>query len=462
VINFLIWSATASIILSFTYTVGMYLEGRSSVPAPGHAARSLFFVFLIPCLNEERVISATLDRLHGMGLQNFLVIVIDDACDDETAQVVRSRATEHVLLLRRSLPEARKGKGAALNAAIEHLVDHPRLHGRASADIVICLLDADGRLDPSAPEAASRCFADPRVGGVQVAVRIENRDEGVLARLQDMEFVCYTEIFQRCRSLGGFAGLGGNGQFTRLSALVSLGRQPWSASILTEDLDLGVRLGLAGWRTAYTSEAAVNQQGLKDIRRLVRQRSRWFQGLLQCWRLIPSVARQAAGRRRMDTLHLLLSPVLIFAAFLMTLSFVVASIEWLTAPGPYADGYLLRVVVAWYVLTFSPAVFLAVIYRRVSGLGLLRSLGLGHTFVLYGLLWVAAGVRGLWRLLLGRHGWLKTDRLLESARSESAPLRRLEAGEVAANMSENNRAAHDRPGGQVTKDRGQARPDWLT
>ena len=37
------------------------------------------------------------------------------------------------------------------------------------------------------------------LGAVQVGVRISNRKDTVLARLQDMEFVTYTDVFQNAR-----------------------------------------------------------------------------------------------------------------------------------------------------------------------------------------------------------------------------------------------------------------------
>lgn len=426
---FLVLAATAAIIFSFTYTLGMYLEGRTGTVPDASAPADPLWVYLIPCLNEERVIGATLDSLLAPSTStpaadNCLIVVVDDGSSDSTADVVRARRHPQVVLLQRQLPQARQGKGAALNAALATLESHPAIRRRSSDDVVVCLLDADGRLDAHAVDAAGRLLADPRVGGVQIAVRIRNRRDGLLTRLQDMEFVCYTELFQRCRSLHGFAGLGGNGQFTRLSALRSLGPAPWAPSVLTEDLDLGVRMGTAGWRMVYTNDAAVSQQGLHTVRALVRQRSRWFQGLLQCWRLIPRVVTRSSGRQRLDQLHMLLSPVLIFAAFLMTLSFVVAPIESL-AGGSLPTELGLRVLAGWYLLTFFPALLFALVYRRVSGVGRLSGLVLGHAFVLYGLLWVAAGFRALGRLLTGQRGWLKTSRAVEQpALGGAAPLGR--------------------------------------
>ena len=134
------------------------------------------------------------------------------------------RSGDQVWLLSRKAPDARQGKGEALNAAIRFLTSSGRLAGRDPDQVIVVVVDADGRLDPHAVTAVSPYFADPMVGAVQIGVRINNRGSSRLARMQDMEFVIYTEVFQRGRRHLGSVGLGGNGQFMRLSALLSLGR----------------------------------------------------------------------------------------------------------------------------------------------------------------------------------------------------------------------------------------------
>ena len=75
---------------------------RQHRDAPLPAPNDLLFVFLVPCLNEERVIARSLERLLAVP-GNFKVMVIDDASEDGTADVVRQFDPERVWLFQRTL-----------------------------------------------------------------------------------------------------------------------------------------------------------------------------------------------------------------------------------------------------------------------------------------------------------------------------------------------------------------------
>ena len=382
----------------------------------------LFFVFLMPCLNEEKVILGSLQRLLSMPGGNFVVLAIDDGSDDRTADVVGSVVGDQVWLLSRKPPNARQGKGEALNAAIRFLTSSGRLAGRDPDQVIVVVVDADGRLDPHAVTAVSPYFADPMVGAVQIGVRINNRDASRLARMQDMEFVIYTEVFQRGRRHLGSVGLGGNGQFMRLSALLSLGGSPWTRS-LTDDLDLGVRLLAAGWRNEYCSAAAVHQQGVVELRRLIRQRSRWFQGHLQSWTLIPLVLRSTPRRARSDLLYHLSSPAILLIASFLSASFLLslANCAVLLAQDRNPFGWW---IASTYALTFGPALAYGLVYwsrERRNGVPLIRLVGLVHLYVCYGMIWYASGWWAVVRTLRGRTGWAKTERVAEAPAALSLP-----------------------------------------
>jgi cellulose synthase/poly-beta-1,6-N-acetylglucosamine synthase-like glycosyltransferase len=387
---------------------------RGLPPPPRVSTDRLFHVFLMPCLNEEKVLPNSLRRLLSIPGGNFVIMVIDDGSDDGTVEAISDLLGDRVWLLSRKAPNARQGKGEALNAAIRYLTGSGLLDGYAAEDVITVVVDADGRLDRDAIAEVTPYFADPTVGAVQIGVRINNRHQSRLARMQDIEFVVYTEVFQRGRRHLGSVGLGGNGQFVRLSALLSLGGSPWTRS-LTDDLDLGVRLIACGWRNEYCPRVAVHQQGVVELRRLIRQRSRWFQGHLQSWKLIPLVLRRVPRRARTDLFYHLTSPAILLIASLLSASFVVSLADCvvLAAHGHNPVGWW---IVSTYALTFGPALVYNIVYwtrERAEGLSLLRAVWFAHLYVCYGMMWYASGWWAVGRTLRGRTGWAKTDRVTE-------------------------------------------------
>lgn len=429
----LTWCAVLLVLTSLTYAMGLlWSAGRGRARSPRPARPTVLratddaseyhprVVFMLPCLNEAKVIGASVDRLLSLPYDDAHVMVINDGSDDETAQIVQARQVDpRVRLLNRVLPEARQGKGEALNAAVRVLLNSDLARDVDPADIIVVIVDADGRLEIDALAQVLPYFADPGVGGVQIGVRINNRHVNRLARMQDMEFVIYTDVFQKGRRLLGSVGLGGNGQFMRLSALTSLGDTPWSRS-LTEDLDLGVRLLIGGWRTDYCPTVAVHQQGVVDIKRLLKQRTRWFQGGLQAWRLLPSVAHSVTGRARFDLLYLLTAPFLLLLASLLTLSFAFG----ISAVLVRGDMPSLGQMLATYALGFVPTLILAHVYferERDEGVYKAEVVGLSHLYVLYGLMWYLCGWWAVWRMITRQTGWVKTARSTETSANTRSP-----------------------------------------
>ncbi|MFE1440644.1 glycosyltransferase [Streptomyces sp. NPDC058739] len=411
IVEVLLRSAITLIVLAGCYNTGMFLLSRRRIRRSRTDRRERFYVFLLACLNEETVLSESLARITALPAGNFMALVIDDGSDDRTSEIALA-AGPRVRLHRRNPPNARRGKGAALNDGVRHLRESGLLAGYDPDDVVLCVVDADGRLDPHIMQSVDPYFDDPRTGAVQVCVRMYNRQLGLLARMQDMEFVVYGDVFQSARRFIGSVGMGGNGQFMRLSALNTLdGDGPWSDS-LTEDLDLGVRLIAKGWTNQHCVTAAVSQQAVLSLKRLIRQRSRWFQGHLQSANLVPLILRDVPLRPALDLLYHLSSPVLILLTSLLPLSFVVALVA--TVVASVQAGHSL-VSPMWllgpYLLSFTAAYTYGFVYaRRERELGLVRSVLLAHLFVFYGYIWFAAGWWGFWRMLTGKRTWLKTAR----------------------------------------------------
>ncbi|WP_262059943.1 glycosyltransferase family 2 protein [Streptomyces sp. STR69] len=408
----LLWSSIALIVLAGCYNTSLFFVSRRRIRRSRAPHGERLYVFLLACLNEETVLSESLARIASLPAGNFFALVIDDGSDDRTAEVALAADPHRVRLYRRTLPNARRGKGAALNDGVRHLRESGLLASHDPAEVILVVVDADGRLDPHIVQSVDPYFDDPRTGAVQVCVRMYNRHLGLLARMQDMEFVVYGDVFQSARRFIGSVGMGGNGQFMRLSALNTLdGEGPWSDS-LTEDLDLGVRLIAKGWTNQHCTTAAVSQQAVLSLRRLVRQRSRWFQGHLQSAGLVPLILRDVPTRPALDLLYHLSSPVLILLTSLLPVSFLVAlgatTVASVEAGHPLVSPMWL---LGPYVLSFTTAYAYGYVYaKRERDLGLVRSVLLAHVFVFYGYIWFAAGWWGFWRMLTGQRGWLKTAR----------------------------------------------------
>ena len=407
---------TAVIVASVGYLIVQIRRGhgrrrqgrRRIVAAPDHR-----FVFLIPCLNEGMVIGRTIDHLLRIPGDDYLVMVIDDGSDDDTASIVASHPSPKVLLHRRTGAASRQGKGEALNDAYREL--RSRFAGRNLHRVIVCVVDADGRLDPEVLHAVAPHFADPQVAGVQIQVRMHNRADGLLERMQDVEFVVCGDLLQRGRSSIGTAGMGGNGQFIRLGVLDLLKPAPWS-HCLTEDLEMGLQLAARGWSLRFEPAASVTQQGLGSPRRLLRQRTRWFQGHLECLRLLPRLWRSPLSRSaRFDLCHAVANAVVLLAFQTLSLAWL-AVMAWRLAQDPsgFWSRYLAGGRIVWLVvatLALLPVVMWSYA-RHEPKLSTVRLLGVSLAYLLYSYLWVPAGWMGVVRALRRRGEWAKTERSL--------------------------------------------------
>jgi 1,2-diacylglycerol 3-beta-glucosyltransferase len=377
---------------------------------------------LVPCLNEEAVIGATVAALADPGGRAH-VVVVDDGSDDATAARAIAAAASwapddtgrtRLEVLTRHLPAARQGKGAALNFGFAHVAAQARARDLDPDRVIVVVMDADGWLSDGAMAEVLPCFDDDRVAGVQLAVRIRNRSDNVLLQFQDHQFWTLSALTQFGRVGTGTVSLGGNGQFTRLAALAALGPAPWSES-LTEDLDLAVSLAIRGWLLTSTPRASVDQQGVGTVAALIRQRTRWYQGHMVAGRRLGQVLRsdRMSHAASLEMALYLLVPWLFDLPWSILYHLVLVEMILdagrlqLVHGGPVHDG---GTVALLYVLGFWPALVTAALARRRSQIGWLHSLVLGHCFVATNYLSYICVWRALSRIVWGRHDWVKTVR----------------------------------------------------
>ena len=425
-IRFVIYYVSfVAILIGYSWTIVLFIAGNRYLKRlsdePAGTESDYLWVFMVPALNEGVTIADSVARLRAVAATHKVIVVINDGSDDDTGEVLQRIGGDDLEVLTRVPPNARTGKAAALNAAFDfvrrEILAKPGYAGFDTDRVIFGIVDADGRLSADAPAFVSRHFRDPAVGGVQVHVHIYNQTSW-LTHMQGLEFTIFGGLFQVGRSYWGTAFLGGNGQFNRMSALRSVASDegPWS-HYLTEDQELGLRCLAAGWRGEHDPDTHVAQQGLNDMKRLYRQRGRWFQGNLQVLRDLGRVhSPDLYGVRRLDTVISLILPILqivvglaLAAALVLTFFFGVPYLPW---GSPLLLIFFIQ-------LSVGPTFLAVMVVGRGHGpAGILLALREAIPYLLYTwLMWPVVAI-GVWKQVRGNATWTKTER--EAVAVESA------------------------------------------
>ncbi|QEY32538.1 glycosyltransferase family 2 protein [Synechococcus sp. RSCCF101] len=252
--------------------------GSSSETAKDSAAPESATLEPLPSLDlvvaardEQEVIGRLVQRLLTLPARGLIrrVWVVDDGSEDRTGAILRALEARcpELNVLQRGRGDG-GGKSGALNAVLPLL----------SGDWLL-VLDADAQLQDDALE---RLMSHALTGGwsaVQTRKAVVNADENLLTRAQAMEMVFDAEIQEARLASGGIAELRGNGELLRREALLRSGG--FNEATVTDDLDLSFRLLLAGEPVGLIWDPPVQEEAVRTLPALWRQRQRWAEGGLQ-------------------------------------------------------------------------------------------------------------------------------------------------------------------------------------
>lgn len=358
-------------------------------PTPPRSSRQLRFDVIVPAHNEAAVIARTVASLRRIDWppERFRVLVVADNCSDDTAALARIAGAD---VIERS-DETLRGKGYALAFAFAE----SRRRNWAEA---VCVIDADAEASGNLLEAFAARI-ERGAAAVQAHYGILNPRASWRTRLITIAKASFHIARSRARErLGVSCGIRGNGWCVTHELLDQV---PYQAFSLTEDLEYGITLGLAGHRVHYADEAHADAEMVSSEQTAGPQRQRWEDGRFQLIGTLTWPLLKAAITRRsavcldlaMDLLVLPLSYVA-----LNVLAFGLAAIlAAVMLPG--AQGWL------WLALAGAASLVVYVLRGwQLSGLGRqgLADLARAPFFV-------------LWKVLLmlrrrDRKGWVRTDR----------------------------------------------------
>lgn len=270
---------------------------------------NFYYYFLIPCVDEEKVIKKTLLHLCSSSFAGR-IIPINDGSTDNTEKEIKKVLDARIHTITRESPEAQTGKGEALNYAMRWALEDCIEKGRDFDQVLIAVLDADGKLSTNWLEEVGKTFQDKNISAAQLRVKMVTPFKNVLQAVQDVEFFSVNNRVQKTRQIFSCVGLGGNGQFFRLNPIMNnLGLYPWGNALL-DDYEFTLKMMMKGLKIAYIDQAYVYQEALSSYTRFIRQRSRWVQGNLDCLSYVKKLVKNKnlSFSQRLSVMYFLLQP----------------------------------------------------------------------------------------------------------------------------------------------------------
>ena len=220
------------------------------------------------------------DRLH--------IQMLDDSTDESvemTAEAAaRLRARGYLVEHRHRVNRA----GFKAGALAEGLT--------ASSAPLIAMLDVDFR-PPShwLRDVVPVLLADPDAGFVQSRCEFSNYRTNLLTRVQGMMLDAHFVVEQAGRYRGDWLfQFNGTGGVWRRAAIAEAGG--WSSDSLVEDLDLTIRVALAGWRGLFLMEPAIPGLVPDRVSHWRVQQRRWSTGFVQVARKLLAMIWKAPWR----------------------------------------------------------------------------------------------------------------------------------------------------------------------
>ena len=248
----------------------------------------------IPCYNEAQTLRSTMGSLLALDYprDKLELVIVDDGSTDDTLTIARSFETDARVKV---FHKENGGKHTAMNYALAH----------TNAELIGCL-DADSIVEQGALLRVVPLFQNNRIAAVTPGIHVRE-PKNMLQRMQHVEY--RLSIFNRfmLAALGSVFITPGPFSIFRASVVHTLGG--WREGHSTEDMEMALRLQVAGHAIANQPEAVVHTNTPSTLKGLFRQRVRWTYG----WLRNAIDYRSLFGNRRFGNLGLLVLPSAIFS-----------------------------------------------------------------------------------------------------------------------------------------------------
>ena len=199
---------------------------------------------IIAAHNEARHLRATIENKLALDYPaaKRQIVIVSDGSTDGTDEIAQSFASPSLVVLRQ---EPRRGKTAALNAAVRH----------ATGEILV-FADANSSYAPSALRILMRNFADPLVGYATGRMVYEDRESSGTG-LGCRAYMAYEDLLRRSETLlGSIVGVNGGIDAVRRELYLEMGDDQ------LPDFVLPLAVVDRGYRVVYEPDAILREETL--------------------------------------------------------------------------------------------------------------------------------------------------------------------------------------------------------
>jgi cellulose synthase/poly-beta-1,6-N-acetylglucosamine synthase-like glycosyltransferase len=230
------------------------------------------FTVLVPMFRETAMLPQLAQSLRNLDypLGKLDIKIVLEAGDLETIEAARMLGLEgvfEIIIVPRSEPQT---KPKACNFAL-----------RFARGEYLVIYDAEDRPEPDQLRKVVATFrrSPPNTACLQCRLNYYNASENWLTRMFTLDYALwFDQVLPGLERLGMPIPLGGTSNHFRIDVLREL--HAWDPFNVTEDADLGIRIGQKGYRVGVVDSTTYEEASCRTGQWL-GQRSRWIKGYMQ-------------------------------------------------------------------------------------------------------------------------------------------------------------------------------------
>jgi cellulose synthase/poly-beta-1,6-N-acetylglucosamine synthase-like glycosyltransferase len=222
---------------------------------------------IIPCYNEENVISRTVDTLMRSDYpkKNLKIILVDDGSKDKTFDEMKRLEKKYKSV--EAYSKANGGKSSAVNYGIK----------KAGSELV-ATLDSDSYVHVKSLKRMTSFFQDPEIMAATSAIKVY-KPRKIIEKLQNVEYLLTIVSRKLLSFLDSVTVTPGPLSVFRRSVFREVGY--FDETSLLEDQEIAYRIQAHNYRIVSSTDASVWTEVPQTLKALIRQRVRWNRGGLR-------------------------------------------------------------------------------------------------------------------------------------------------------------------------------------